>query len=123
MSSYLGDIITTPRYLGDVEMDYLFVGNSNLVSLVNLRGAGFGETYVNAATVSMVLLDATGTTVSGPTFPISLSYVTSSPGVYEGVLPSGTELTPGDEYDLILTATASELDSIWRIPFIARYQR
>lgn len=84
--------------------DKLFIGNANLVAVNALREDAFAGTYLNAATVEAVLLSVSGTTVSGPSFPISCAYVTSSAGIYEGVIPATTVITEGTEYDLLVTA-------------------
>lgn len=81
-------------------------------------------TYVNTATVRATMYEADGlTTVGGMTWPLTLSYVPTSNGDYNGLLEDGRELTEGNTYWLELTADAGgDLIKKWRWHDVARYR-
>lgn len=106
MTSYIGNLLVGPKYRGQLKVGKLFINNDLLVSLEDLRDAGLGGTFLSGATATMVLLTTSGVTVSGVTFPVSLSNVTDSAGVYEGTLSTDElSLSEGLEYDLKITVT------------------
>ena len=78
--------------------------SDNLVSLSSLYDT-VASSYINNATVSGVLTDYTGATVT----TVSLSYVSASNGNYRGTLPASVTatLTIGPIYYLTVSATVS----------------
>lgn len=55
--------------------------------------------FINTATVTVTLYEADGTTeVVGETWPLSMSYVAASDGVYRGTLQDGLTLLDGAIY-------------------------
>ena len=105
----------------------LFIGEDNLVFWGDRRIPMSGlydnnlEQFINDATVTFTLKDSAGSAVSGAS-GISMSYVTGSKGVYEGVLEDGVSLTAGSTYYLEITATASgDRVGFRRIPYTAAY--
>lgn len=104
MSSYLGTLSVQNRYRGELQADYLFIGEDNAVNIDRLKENVFGGTFLDGATAEMTLLDTSGTTVAGITFPVSLTAITTAPGRYEGVLEAEElTLSKGEEYDLRVT--------------------
>lgn len=92
-----------------------FVGSTNTVEIdgVHLRQnedatTGVPSSYDNAATVVLEDLETTaGVDVTGITFPVTLSYVTSSDGKYRGNFADTAGLTIGVEYRGIVKVTAA----------------
>ncbi len=104
----------------------LFIGEDNIVFWGDRRIPMSGlydnnlEQFVNDATVTFVLKDSAGASVSGASG--TMSYVTGSKGVYEGVLEDGVSLTENSTYYLEVTATASgDRIGFRRIPYTAQY--
>jgi 5-methylcytosine-specific restriction protein A len=65
----------------------MFVDNDMLVEVDGLQDSS-DDSYLNAATVTANLFDENGTLVTGQTMPISMSYVASSNGKYQGIFDS-----------------------------------
>lgn len=66
-----------------------------------------GFSFLNAATVTVTLKDeADGTEVSGETWPLSMSYVTGSNGIYRATLADTLSLSEGSSYLAEISANA-----------------
>ncbi len=63
----------------------LAVDSSNVLELRGLRNVVDDE-YVNNAIVQATIVDANGDEITGETWPVSLSYVAASDGVYRYTL-------------------------------------
>lgn len=85
-------------------MQFLQKDSDNLIRLDRLRLATDGS-YVNDATVTFTLVDIDGNDVSGAT-TITMAYIATSNGRYEGVLQSTVTLTEGNRYTIEVTATS-----------------
>ena len=82
----------------------LYGGNNSLEAEVKgLRAKSSGD-YVNDATVSITLKDEDGVDVTGVTFPVSLSYVSGSDGIYRGIISDTSNLITGSKYQVIILA-------------------
>lgn len=77
--------------------------------------------FINDATMTFTLKNSAGSAVSGAS-AVSMTYVSGTNGVYEGVLEDGVSLTDGSTYYLEVTATCSN-DRIGfrRITYVAKY--
>lgn len=75
-----------------------YVDNDNVVTLDELTDEA-GD-YVNDATVEATLFDLDGDEVTGVTWPITLSYVAASDGLYRGVAGDVAAVADGAEYDV-----------------------
>lgn len=82
----------------------LFVGNDNLVTVDELKNVSDGS-YINDATVTMTLKDSSDADVANGSWPVTLGYVTSSNGKYQGVLQDGITTTSGSNYVLHVDVT------------------
>lgn len=82
----------------------IFVGNTCLLELVELLDTQTGG-YINDATVTVTIVDSDGNEVSGETFPLTMSYVSSSDGLYRCTLLHGLGFTAGHTYTAQITAT------------------
>lgn len=94
----------------------IFQDNDTLLEVKNLQDSS-DDTYLNAATVTAVVKDETGTNVTGQTMPIAMSYVASSNGTYQGILDSTLDLVNGDCGHVEVTAVQGTIDAFWRLPY------
>ena len=85
--------------------------NDNTVE-VSLLALSTDGSYLNAATVTMTLCTyASGSrVVVTDASALTLTYVTSSNGKYQGVLPASLTLVAGDVHTLEITATSGTND-------------
>lgn len=92
---------------------------------VRMRGLKNAETglFLQNATVSIASIKdaATGATITGVTFPVTLSYVANSRGVYKGRIPSSAAIVDDHTYTLTITASdAAGSSARWSIDVPAR---
>ena len=93
----------------------LYIDNDNLLSVTGLKNASSGS-YMNDATVTATLVDSTGTTVTGQTFPVTLSYVADTDGNYQATLEDALSLNEGSVYTATISATTSSgLSASWQM--------
>lgn len=104
----------------------LYIGEDSIVYWGDRDAPGSGlydnnlRSFVNDATVAFVLKNSAGSAVSGASG--SMTYVTGTQGVYEGVLEDGVSLTDGSTYYLEITATgSSDRIGFRRFGFTAQY--
>lgn len=83
----------------------LFVISDNVVTVNSVRNTVSGD-YINNATVTLSLADAAGSAVSGQSWPLTLDYVASSNGKYQGVIDSAASLLVGKRYKATITINA-----------------
>ncbi len=86
-------------------MESWWIDTDNAIQLTGLKDV-VTDQYVNNATVSAVLTDADGDSVSGAD-SISLAYTSGSDGDYVGEIAYGASLTEGQQYTLTITASGS----------------
>jgi hypothetical protein len=91
-----------------------------MVRLDALTNASSGA-YVNTATVTFTLKDTNGTVV-GSLSAVSMLYVGSSNGRYEGTIPNGTALTLNALYTVEITATQGSIVLFRKLSCIAKYR-
>ena len=97
----------------------LYIGNDMLITLDEFWNEQV-DAYDNGATVTVTIMEKDGVTeVSGVVWPVSMPYVSSSDGKYEGAVDKAMALTENEEYRVQITATSGSLDSFWDIPAIA----
>ena len=82
----------------------LYLGNDTLVTWDKMTRASDGA-YVNDATVTMTLYDSLGVAVTGA-INVSLPYVASSDGKYQGTIESTADIDDDSSYSLVITATS-----------------
>ena len=83
----------------------LFMESDNLIEVDELKFSADG-TFVNDATVVMTLKDTDGDALANAS-NVTLSYVSSSDGKYQGILDSTVPLVLGTDYFLFIVATQS----------------
>ena len=77
--------------------------------------------YLNAATVTCTLKDSGGAAVSGQSWPLTMSYVASSNGIYRATLPYTLDLVANGRYTLELDVNGGAgLRGKWEIPCLCR---
>lgn len=95
-------------------------GSDNLVRLDALNNASTGA-YVNNATVTFTLKDASGAVVAGLS-AVAMPYVGGTNGRYEGTIPNGTALTSNAAYTVEITATQGATVLFRKLSAIAIYR-
>jgi hypothetical protein len=103
-----------------MSLEVLGIGSSNLVRLDALTNTSTGA-YVNSATVTFTLKDASGSVVSSLS-GVSMAYVSSSNGRYEGTIPNTAALTLNALYTLEITTTSGGLVLFRRLSCVAKYR-
>ena len=99
--------------------------NDNIIWLRDQDGNGLknelnGE-YIPDAAVTAVVKFKSGVAVTGQSWPLNLTYVEGSNGVYNGILDKALEVVPGDKLDVEVTVLApGDLDAFFKIPTIVR---
>lgn len=101
--------------------EVVYISNDNLITLSGLKDASEGGDYINNAIVEVTLLDSDGNEVAGQSWPATMSYVSGSDGIYEGILEDGLSLSVDDELTARVTVDAGS-DSLaqWDVPAVAR---
>jgi len=98
----------------------VYIENDNLIQLTGLQDAAT-SVYVNNATVTVTVTDRKGVNVSGQSWPLTLSYVASSNGNYEGTLEDGLVLSIGQKYEAKVVADAgSDKIATWYLDLMAQ---
>lgn len=100
--------------------EVLWDNNDMVVEVRGLENEVTGEN-INNATVTCTLLDAEGDEVSGQSWPMSMTYVASSAGVYRGTLPYTLGISPAGRYTLKIDVDAGAgLRGQWEVPCVCR---
>jgi len=98
----------------------VFWGDRNIPDS-GLYDASLGQ-FIGDATVVFTLKNSAGSAVSGAS-AVSMSYISGTKGVYEGILEDGVSLTENATYYLEITATASgDRVGFRRLSFQALYR-
>jgi len=100
----------------------MWVDNDMLVEIDGLQDSS-DDSYLNAATVTATIKDPDGTEITGQSLPISLSYVSSSNGKYQGVFDTLLSLTVGDTGTIEVTAVEGTLNAFWSLTYTTRTRR
>ena len=85
----------------------LYIGNDNEIELSGLADAR--GVYQNDALVNVTLKTLAGVNVAGQVWPLTLTYVTGSNGVYRGVLQDALVVTVNDSLRAHVDVTAGGL--------------
>ena len=81
----------------------LIVETDNLIELDGLQDQSTSA-YINDATVTVTLLDSSGSEVSGETWPLTMSYVAASDGKYRATLADTLVIKPNKRYQAKVVA-------------------
>lgn len=83
----------------------VFCANTNILELIGLKSAT-DNTYINDATVAVTIYDHARAWVGNETWPLTLSYVVGSNGVYRAILSDALPLQPDKDYTAYIEASA-----------------
>jgi hypothetical protein len=105
-------------------MEALYWKNDTLLELRSLRNE-VTKQFVNNATVTAVIKqNSDGSEIGGATWPLTLSYVAASNGLYRGIVESDVNVEVGDLLDLEITVTApGNLDGFFKLPLLVKERR
>ncbi len=98
-------------------LEVLAINSDNLVRLDGLTNASSGA-YINNATVTFVLLDSNGATVTSG----NLTFVAASNGRYEGTISHTVSLTLNAFYTLQITSVGGGFQIYRQCQCIAKYR-
>ena len=88
--------------------------DNSLVFETTLTNPNESPIYVNDAAVSLTVYDMLDVELPSQAWPLSLSYVTASDGIYQAVVLSLVDLVVGTEYKVIVTALGTDsLEGSW----------
>ena len=93
----------------------IYLSTDHLLEVRGLKNIAT-DAYIDDATVIATLVDEDGAEVVGQSWPLTLSYVASSDGIYRGTLEDALNLTEDLEYTAQITASGgSNLARYWEI--------
>lgn len=81
----------------------IYYQNSNIIELRGLKNVVTGE-YLDAASVTVTLLDSSDSEVTGESWPLTMDYVTSSSGIYRATLSSSLGVSKASNYTAVIEA-------------------
>lgn len=96
-------------------MEVLLLLNTSLIEVSGMRDSA-DKSFINNAVVSCRIKDRAGTDLTGETWPVTLSYVAASDGVYRGVVAAALNLVVNQVYTLEITATSGGNQGFWAVP-------
>jgi len=101
----------------------LLVQNDQLIQLSGVQNALTGA-YINNAAVACTLKNkADESVVSGQTFPLTMTYVPASNGVYEAILEDGLALVNKQKYIVEISVDAgSDNIAFWHYILAAKWR-
>ncbi len=98
----------------------LYINSDTLIRLDRLKNPT-DDSFVNNATVTFTLKDSSGANVTGAV-AVSMAYVTSSDGRYEGLVANTVTLgDPQTEFDLEVTIVGTRTD-FRKIRCVSKYR-
>lgn len=107
----------------------IYVGNTGIVEITGFESVVDG-TPINNATVTFTVKEydpdtgEIGDTVSGQSFPATMSYVADSDGNYRGILEHDLALVDGENYVAVIDADGgANRQGHWEFAFKARTRR
>lgn len=105
------------------QVQILYDNNDMVLEVAGLRNETTGA-FLNAASVSATLKDSAGTNVTGQTWPVALTYVPSSDGVYRVGLSNALVLTPSARYVAQISVDAGAgLRAEWDLDCVCQTRR
>jgi len=99
-------------------MHHIYKDNDNLIRVRGLKDRT-DDSYVNSATINLVLKDEDGAQVAGVAWPVSATYVTASNGDYNGILPKEAAIAPKTSYYVEITAVDGAVQAEWNLRVMA----
>ncbi len=97
----------------------IFINNDTLFKLSGLKDGAAGGSFLNAGTVSVTIYDDQGVQVPGISWPVTMAFVASSNGDYEGAVDKAIQLVAGQQYVARITAVEGTINGEWDINLFA----
>jgi hypothetical protein len=94
----------------------VFIANTNVLELNGLQSS-IDDSYINDADVTVTIKDSSGTSVSGQTWPATMSYLSGTSGDYRLILDYDLALTAKRSYTAEITATKDGNRGFWKHVF------
>ncbi len=88
--------------------------NDMVIELKDLQN-GVTLAYLNAATVTVTIVDESNVEVTGVSWPQTMVYVAASDGIYRVTIDKVLAVTVGEKYTAKITAAESGLDGYWEL--------
>ena len=102
---------------------FVYDANTNNLELTGLQ-AEIDGTYLNAATVTVTVNDASGNPVAGETWPQTMNYISASNGNYLVGLTYAIQFQNGQAYTAVISADGSsggtERRGLWKFAFVGK---
>ncbi len=100
--------------------EILFISSDNLIVADNVRNLATGSN-INNAVVTVTVSAVNGATVSGQSWPLTLSFVTGSSGKYRGTLTDTMIVTENTKYwGTLVISAGGGLKLTTTVPMIVR---
>ena len=96
-----------------------FVANTNVLDLIGLKDE-IDDSFINSAVVTVTIKDTAGVAVTGQTWPLTMSYVAASDGVYRAFVSETIAFIPKTKYIAYIDANGgANLVGHWEFSFKA----
>lgn len=92
----------------------IYVGSDNVFRTRGIRNSLTGE-FINDAVVELTLLDANGDELSGQSWPLTLSYIASSDGEYQGTIDDAVVAEDGQIVEAVIDISGDGLTAQLRL--------
>ncbi len=101
----------------------LFKLNDMVLELQGLKDV-VADAFINDATVTVTLVDKDGTQVVGETWPLTMTYVSASDGIYRATLKDTLTVTLGEIYIAQVSANGGAgLQGRWDLPIAVKERK
>lgn len=101
----------------------LYVGNDMILEVEGLTDEATGD-FVNDADITATLYTQAGAEVAGQVWPVAMTYVADTAGIYRATLADTLSLTPNQRYRARVVADAGPgRRSQWDIDVLAKIRR
>lgn len=106
-----------------MDVQTLYYGSDMLLEVSGLKDQANGA-WINDATVAVTLEDSADNLVVGESWPLALTYVTGSDGVYRAILRDTLTLAINARYVATVTADDGEgRRARWDLDFVCKLRR
>lgn len=79
------------------------------------------DAFLNSASVTVTLVTQDGVQVSGSSWPVTMSYVATSDGKYQGILSDDLVIVEDEVYIAEITVDGgANLKGFWKFPVVAK---
>jgi hypothetical protein len=96
-----------------------FVANTNVLDLIGLKNE-IDDVFINSATVTVTIKDTAEVEVTGQVWPLAMSYVALSDGVYRAFVSETIDFVPKTKYIAYIDANGgANLVGHWEFHFKA----